>query len=130
MGRPKALLTIGQRTYLEYLSDILLAGGCSRVIVVTGAHHRAIVAAKPPGADIIFNRQWPQGMRSSLRKGLTSIGAGPVILTHVDRPGVKPSTVRTLIAQSHTRPTAEPYQTHIGGTPNPHHQSNVYTCFK
>ncbi len=114
MGRPKALLKIGGQSYLDRTFETLRAGGCENIVVVTGAHHQAITRACPPGLQIVQNHQWPDGMRSSLRKGMAAIDFGPIILTHVDRPGLRASTVQALLNRSGSRPVVPIYRGQAG----------------
>lgn len=104
MGRPKALLPLHGHTFLAELAGRLRAGGCARVRVTGGAHARQIAAACPFAVDFVEVEDWPRGMRASLRAGLRGLPLGPVILTHVDRPLVAPSTVRQLVTATDRSP--------------------------
>ena len=95
MGRPKALLSYQETTFLGHLVD-LLGPTCDTVTVVTGAHARLIEESLPPGVKAVRAKDWRLGMRASLRAGLAEIPRGPVLLTHVDRPTVSRQTVQLL----------------------------------
>ena len=107
MGRAKAALPLGQtgETLIARLVRTLLQGGVPDVTVVAGAHIDAVLSAMPPHeprARVIEHVGWQQGQLSSLRAGLAAID-GPLLeaalVTLVDVPLVKPSTVAALIAE-------------------------------
>lgn len=106
MGRPKALLQLGDETFLSHLGRTLNVAGCSIVTVVLGAHADEITPHVPPTVRVVVARDWRIGMRASLRAGLSQLPSGPVLLTHVDRPMVTVQTVRRLIAASASTPNA------------------------
>lgn len=97
MGAPKALLPWRGEPLVAHAVRPLLQAGLAQVVVVVGAWPQ-VAAAVPAPAHAVVAADWAQGMRASLRAGLAALGRGPVILTHVDRPGVLPDTVRALLA--------------------------------
>jgi nicotine blue oxidoreductase len=96
MGRPKAMLELGGETYVGRLVRLFAEAGCDPIAVVVGAHAAEI--AVPPPASAVFAADWAAGMRASLRAGLAALPGGPVLLTHVDRPLVRPATLAALLA--------------------------------
>lgn len=99
MGRPKALLPVTAEdaapTFVEALVAQFTAAGCAPLAVVTGAW--AFDAPAP--AFAVAAPDWALGMRASLRAGLRALPpAHGVLLTHVDRPCVHPSTLAALLA--------------------------------
>ena len=77
----------------------LREGGCSPVVVVLGAGAEQV--PEPPGAAVVVNPEWAQGMGSSLRRGLaaleqTQAAACAVLL--VDTPGIGAAAVRRVVA--------------------------------
>ncbi len=98
MGQPKALLCYQGQSFVDHLSAILLAGGCTTVTVVIGAHAAEIRAAGVSSSRLVEAVDWAQGMRASLRAGLLELPPGSVLLTHVDRPRLLVSTVQALLA--------------------------------
>ena len=114
MGYPKARLTVNGQTYLERIYQALLEGGCTRVYVVTGAHHSKMIGHMPQGIRCVHNPQWHRGMRSSLRVGLNAVGDGATLLTHIDRPGLKKATVTALIENAGARPVIPLYRGEAG----------------
>ncbi|WP_309130611.1 nucleotidyltransferase family protein [Brevibacterium sp.] len=98
---PKALLRRGSATLVETAVETLLAGGCSRVIVVTGAGAAAVtdLLNDHPRVALAHNPDWETGMGSSLRCGL--LAAEPdrgVLVVPVDRPGLTVAEVARVIA--------------------------------
>lgn len=95
-GGPKALALLDGRRLVDRGVATLLAGGCSRVVVVSGAAPLSV-----PGAEVVHNPQWATGMGSSLRTGLRQLAldraAGAVVLL-VDTPWVGAEAVRRLVA--------------------------------
>ena len=100
MGRPKALLPVapaGGPTFLEALVSHLATAGCDPIVVVTGACDFAV----PAPARGVRAAEWALGMRASLRAGLRELPhARGVLLTHVDRPCVRASTLAALLEGS------------------------------
>lgn len=113
MGRPKALLRLGGRTFVEHICLALRRAGCAEVVVVVGAHADRIGPAVPGFARVVVNSGWSAGMRSSLRVGLRALPPQRVVLTHVDRPWVADETLSALVA-SPARGVVVP---HVGGRP-------------
>lgn len=107
MGQAKAALTLGQsgETLIARVIWTLLSGGAPDVTVVAGAHIDAVRTAMPrhdPRARMIEHAGWQQGQLSSLLAGLTAIDhplLEGALVTLVDVPLVKPSTVAAVIAE-------------------------------
>jgi molybdenum cofactor cytidylyltransferase len=107
MGQAKAALTLGQtgETLIARVIRTLLSGGAPEVIVVAGAHIDAVRSAMPPHearARMIEHSGWEQGQLSSLLAGLGAIDhplLEGALVTLVDVPLVKPSTVAAVIAE-------------------------------
>ncbi|WP_190197488.1 nucleotidyltransferase family protein [Streptomyces djakartensis] len=100
-GRPKALLTHHGRPLVEHAVRALREGGCARVHVVLGARSDEVRArASLPGCVLVDNPGWEQGMGTSLRAGLDSLagtGAGAVLVSLVDQPGIGPEAVARVL---------------------------------
>ena len=98
---PKALLPFRDRTLVEELADVLLAGGCSEVIVVLGAEAEKVAAL--PGLArhrVLTNPQWAEGMSGSFRAGIMAASAGNnVMVALVDQPGLSSDIVARLLAR-------------------------------
>jgi len=106
MGRPKALLPDPEgRPFVARLVRTFAAAGVRDVIVVTGSLHAAIADAlagdQPPTAPLLVNNPQPAlGQVSSLWMGLDAameLGVEAVLVTLVDIPLVRASTIRNVI---------------------------------
>ena len=104
MGQPKAALPLGTtgQTVLSVGVQTLLDAGLPSVTVVGGAHLERTRALLPRDSRVRFieNAEWERGQLTSLVAGLEAIGdpqLEAVLVTLVDVPLVKPSTVRAVI---------------------------------
>ncbi|MEU9125383.1 nucleotidyltransferase family protein [Streptomyces sp. NPDC048506] len=101
-GRPKALLDHRGRPLVEHAARALRDGGCDPVHIVLGAAADSVRARADLAAyEVSENPDWAQGMGSSLRAGLTGLagsGAGAVVVSLVDQPGIGAAAVARLIA--------------------------------
>ena len=99
MGTAKAQIEIAGKRLVDRAVSMLREAGCSDVYVVLGAW-----IGEVPGAKIIINENWREGMGSSLRTGLTHISSMPeiesVIVSLVDLPGL----TATAVAQIRSSP--------------------------
>ena len=95
LGRPKALVEIGGIRLVDRAVGALHAAGVDPVLVVSGA-----IPLDVQGATVVDNPQWPNGMGSSLRAGLTALPAAApaVVVMLVDTPGVDATVISRLIA--------------------------------
>ena len=95
LGRPKALVEIFGVRLVDQSVAALRAAGCHPVLVVSGA-----TPLEVPGATVVHNPHWPDGMGSSLRVGLAALPAGApaVVVMLVDTPGVDATVISRLIA--------------------------------
>nr|WP_319461858.1 nucleotidyltransferase family protein [Micromonospora sp. RTP1Z1] len=97
-GRPKALVELDGEPLVRRAVRLLRAGGCAPVHVVVGAGADAL--PELPGAVLVDNRHWRDGLGGSLRCGLASlpgpVGAAVVVL--VDQPSLTPAAVRLVCA--------------------------------
>jgi CTP:molybdopterin cytidylyltransferase MocA len=102
MGRPKALLRYGGDLLLERACRLLTDAGCAPVLAVLGAGAEEVVrvARLPAGATTVNNPDWPSGMGSSLRVGLSTLppGTAAVVVVLVDTPGIGAGAVHRLVA--------------------------------
>lgn len=109
-GRPKALLPHRGGLLVEHAAQVLRDGGCSPVYVVLGAAAPRVRAAAAglAGCRLVDNRDWAQGMGSSLRAGLEAVSldaardpaAAPraVVVALVDQPWIVAEAVARLLA--------------------------------
>jgi CTP:molybdopterin cytidylyltransferase MocA len=94
LGTPKALVEIGGVRLVDRGARMLREAGCAPVVVVTGA-----APVDVPGAIVVHNPDWPTGMGSSLRAGLSALApeCPAVVVALVDQPNVTAAAVRRLL---------------------------------
>jgi nicotine blue oxidoreductase len=118
MGRPKAFLRLGGRTFLERAVSALRDGGCEPVIVVAGPRGDAAAdetadAASRLGATVARNPDAESPQVASLRAGLRALGsdAEAAVVTPVDVPRAGAEVVHALIAAFTAKrcPVAQPF---------------------
>ena len=100
MGRPKALLPLGDQTFLERVVATADGVGLSPVRVVVGAHREAIERALPWLHDrFLFNEHVDDGQLHSLRIVLRALPTRctACVMMLVDHPLVRVRTVRALV---------------------------------
>ncbi|HVO12157.1 MAG TPA: nucleotidyltransferase family protein [Vicinamibacteria bacterium] len=102
MGGPKALLPIHGTTFLGHLCRLFVAAGADPTIAVLGASAQRVRAEGeiPRGARVVVNERWPEGMLTSIWRGLDEAETSGVeaLLVHpVDNPLVSPATVAAVI---------------------------------
>jgi molybdenum cofactor cytidylyltransferase len=98
--RVKALLPIGDTTFLERIVSHLQQSDIEELIIILGAQHELILKKlKPEVSKVLINDGWKKGQLSSLRLGIRSLShqSEGVLFTLVDHPLVQISTYRTLI---------------------------------
>lgn len=106
MGRPKALLPLGDRSFIRCIVDTLDAAGVTNIFVIVRPDTRDAVAAEiafAPKARVVVNARAEDGQLSSLVTGLDTLdapGVDAVMVTLVDVPLVRPATVQSLIARA------------------------------
>lgn len=105
MGRPKALLPAGDRTFVRAILETLRDGGVSDIAVVVRPGQRD-VGAEIEAAGLgraVTNPRPDEGQLSSLLAGLDAVdrdGVEAVLVTLVDIPLITADTVRALIARA------------------------------
>jgi molybdenum cofactor cytidylyltransferase len=104
MGRPKQALQFGGQSLLRRASLAALGGGCSPVIVVTGAYAE-LSRSELNGLDVreVFNPHWQTGMASSVRTGIEGLlaanpNAAAAVFLLCDQPRVTAVVISGLIA--------------------------------
>jgi nicotine blue oxidoreductase len=103
VGGPKALLRLGEATFLECAVRLLARPGVETVIAVLGCQAELVqaeVALPAPGAALV-HAGWREGMLSSFLAGLDEaerLGAEAVLLHHVDHPATATATVDRVVA--------------------------------
>ncbi|WP_459546505.1 nucleotidyltransferase family protein [Nocardia sp. X0981] len=90
-GRPKAEVRYAGERLVDRAVRLLQAGGCARVIVVSGA-----VTLRVDGAVVVHNPKWPTGMGSSLTTGLRAVHESVAVVVPVDMPWLGAGSVHRL----------------------------------
>ena len=93
-GGPKALVELDGERLVDRAVRTLTEGGISTAYVVQGA-----AVLDVPGAQVVDNPGWREGMGSSLRAGLTALPADveAVVVVPVDQPGLTAAAVRRVV---------------------------------
>jgi molybdenum cofactor cytidylyltransferase len=106
MGRPKALLPAGDRTFVRRILDTLRTAGIVDVVaVVRPGHADTIAEIGAAGAVAVVNRCADSGQLSSLIVGLDAVDVPEVdgvLVTLVDLPLIRPATIRVLLGRAGT----------------------------
>lgn len=105
MGRPKALLQIGERTFVRAVLDALRDGGVTEAAVVVRPGQSDVndEIVRAGFGRIVENAHPERGQLSSLLAGLDAIdtsGVEAVLVTLVDVPLIGASTVRALVERA------------------------------
>ena len=124
MGRAKATLPIGDDTFLTRVVRTFLDAGVDDVVVVVGHEAEAVVSTferSGLAARFVHNPAFSRGQFSSILAGLRAIdrpGVEAMLLTLVDVPLVRPSTVRAVL--DHYRRTHAPIVRPTSGSRHGH----------
>ena len=106
MGRDKLMLPWGKRTVLEHCLEVLLRSETREVVVVVRSRseefedrinkHPVFMRKK---IKVVVNSDYPEGMSSSIRKGLRFVdpGSAGVLIALGDQPLLKANTINALI---------------------------------
>lgn len=96
-GSPKAPYVHDGERLVDRAVRICRESGCDPVFVVLGAWIDDV-----PGAVLVVNERWQEGMGSSLRAGLTAALSEPeierVLITLVDLPGMTAQALQRVAA--------------------------------
>lgn len=107
LGEPKQLLEYNGEVLLIHVITEALNSNASPVIVILGSNADSISKIiDKKNVDIVENKEWVEGMASSVRLGLTTLnekrpGADAVIFTVCDQPYVSSSILNELISTYH-----------------------------
>lgn len=120
LGRPKQLVRLQGRPVLHSVVSNAVAVAGHSVTVVLGAHAKELAhLLAHSSASVIFNRQWEEGLASSLRCGLTAAppGCSAALILLGDQVAVTPDDLRRLIQAwkgDDSVLAASVYQGHLG----------------
>jgi CTP:molybdopterin cytidylyltransferase MocA len=105
MGRPKALLPAGDRTFIRRILDSLREGGIPEAVVVVRPGQDEVIAEVEASGfgRAVRNPRADEGQLSSLITGLDAIdrpGVDAVLVTLVDVPLIGAASVQLLLARA------------------------------
>ncbi len=103
LGQPKQLLPYRGITLVEHAARTALDSGANEVVVVTGCEARQVAdKLKELALIVAFNLDWAEGMGSSIRCGVSALGAdiACVVISLCDQPRTTQDLLRDL-AQRH-----------------------------
>ncbi len=106
MGTPKALLPVGEETFLSAVCARLSEAGVAEVVAVLGADAEHVRSFRRFAASVVVNRAYRDGQLSSLRCGLRAVAPGSrgAMVTLVDHPLVAAATYRTMREEAEKEP--------------------------
>ncbi len=122
MGRAKALLEAGGRTFVRRIADTLAAANLTPIVVVARAELADALARDVPQARVVVNPAPEMGQLSTLRAGLDALGPldpDAVLVTLVDLPLIRADTVAALVEAWRTSraPLVRPRVRAVNGHP-------------
>ncbi|MGC3981319.1 MAG: nucleotidyltransferase family protein [Steroidobacteraceae bacterium] len=100
LGQPKQLVPIAGRPALQHVVSNAIAVAGAAVTVVLGSQAAEITRLlQHSSASVSINRHWEEGMASSIRHGLSSVGGSDAVLLLLgDQVAVSAADLRRLIA--------------------------------
>ena len=114
MGKPKQLLEYDEKNLLQNTIDAAKGSAANSVIVVLGANADLISKEIDATTIHIENKDWEEGMASSIRTGLDALlkltpATDAVIFLVCDQPHISPGVINELISSQ--RNTGKPIVT-------------------
>ena len=111
LGEPKQLAMLAGETLLERAVRTAREAGCEPVVVVLGAAHVEVLAGMfgtLGDAIPVINDKWEEGMASSIRLGVRTLGsvakdAEGVLLMTCDQPAVTVEHLRLVTARQEVK---------------------------
>jgi molybdenum cofactor cytidylyltransferase len=101
MGHPKALLKVGDETFVAHLASAMLTVA-SRLLIVVGAHADRVSRAIPndPRIIVVDNPNYLRGQLSSIKAGIRALpdDASAALIHLVDHPNVRPDTFASVVS--------------------------------
>ncbi len=120
LGQPKQLVKIGGRPALHIVlaNAVAIAGHAVTVVIGANAREISYLLAHSPASSVV-NREWEQGLASSLKCGLAAVpsSADAVMVVLGDQIAVTSDDLRRLLAAWKDQPNiiaAASYQQTIG----------------
>lgn len=102
MGQPKQLLPICDRPMVRHVTEIVVGTDLAQVVVVIGAHARAVRAALAGlSVDLVLNEAWIEGMSGSIHTGLEALRPEiqAALLVLGDQPALTTGLLQKLVAR-------------------------------
>ena len=97
----KLLVEVDGRAMLQRVVEAVRAGGVDETVVVTGAGHASITTLlRGYGVRLVRNKSWPEGMGTSLAKGVRALdreNCGGILVCLGDLPFLSSRMVRRVI---------------------------------
>ncbi len=109
-GSPKQLARVNGQPLLQRVLALAAEQFGPAVTVVLGAHAAEISATLPPGsASVVINRDWQEGLASSIRAGLQRLpgACDGALLLLADQPLVSTEGLRRLVMAWQARTTPD-----------------------
>jgi molybdenum cofactor cytidylyltransferase len=109
LGTPKQILPVGGRTLLDAVLDVARACPFDELLVALGGGADGVRAAVDlSGARVVVNEAYGSGCSSSIAAALGALDPRTEVLVLMlgDQPGVRPDTVRALLAGRGDAPMA------------------------
>src|SRR5262249_15784388 len=102
MGRPKALLPLRGKTFLQNILVAISPSPVEDTCVGVGHHRDEIERHITPPARIVFNPDYERGMITSLQAGIRSLPSATAgaLLFLVDHPLVDSDTIELLVGNA------------------------------
>jgi CTP:molybdopterin cytidylyltransferase MocA len=101
MGTPKALLKIGDKTFLQHLVDVVQGAGITDVHIVLGAETETLRSQLSwYHGNVVVNADWQSGQLSSIITGINSLNAetcSGILVCPVDHPLVTSPVIKELV---------------------------------
>jgi molybdenum cofactor cytidylyltransferase len=102
IGGPKALLSLGERSFLCRVAELLAREGVDHLLAVLGYQaERVRQECGVTNVEFVTNTDYARGMLGSTLCGLDraqALGADAVLVHPVDHPVVSPATVAAVVA--------------------------------
>lgn len=125
MGEPKQSLDIYGETLLSRTVRTVLESGMENIAVVLGAYSGAgQCIPDQPGVDIVLNKQWHQGVGSSIKTGLAHLcerlpALEAVVVFVCDQPLLRAEIIKRIMEthKSTGKPIVASGYAHIPGVP-------------
>jgi molybdenum cofactor cytidylyltransferase len=102
MGETKQLLDVGGKPLLQHILDRIRQTEVDEVILVLGHEAERIQKRVPvPGAKVVLNPDYRQGMITSIRQGLQALDprCEAFFIVLGDQPGIEPRVYNLLIQE-------------------------------